>query len=69
MVLLEKDGIRMEVLSPVDVARLKALGYKEVKPEAPAAPQDEAPKSFADEQQEIVEEALQPSKSKAKKGK
>lgn len=43
--LLEKDGIRQEVLSPVDVARLKLAGYKEViqdkAAEAPREPEAE----------------------------
>ena len=35
--LMEKDGIRQEVVSQSDVARLKSLGYKLVK-EVPAEP-------------------------------
>lgn len=30
---MEKGGIRQEVYSPIDVARLKTLGYVEVFPE------------------------------------
>lgn len=34
---LEKDGITIELVSPVQIARYKAMGFIEVPPRAPAA--------------------------------
>lgn len=60
---LEKDGVRQEVFSPIDVARLKAAGYVEVEEVPQAAKPAAKPASdVAAEQQEIVEDAIQPVK-------
>jgi len=57
MTFLAKDGITVEMFSPVDIAKLKGLGYAEVKEEKPAAP--EAKANIVEDQQAIVEEAIQ----------
>jgi hypothetical protein len=40
---LEKDGVRIEILVAVDIARLKSAGYKEVTPEEakPLTPEEQ----------------------------
>lgn len=45
---LEKDGIRVEVLSPIDVARLKSLGYREATDAAEPVKADSAEQANAD---------------------
>lgn len=39
---MEKDGIRIEVLVAVDIARLQRAGYKEVKAQTPEEANAEA---------------------------
>lgn len=68
--LLTKDGITVEVLSSVEIARLIRLGYQEAKPE-PAAPVEEQPAPAASpeaQNAEAVKAASKPIGSrKAKK--
>lgn len=56
---LTKGGITVEITYPGEIRRYKALGFAEVKP-VPVAPAD-----FAAQQQQIVEDALQPTKKKS----
>lgn len=67
--LLTKDGITIELFSPVEIRRYKKLGYQEVEAPKPAEQEEQAEPSaeeFAAEQQAVVEETLQPSKGKGK---
>ena len=57
--LLEKDGVIQQVVSVVDVARLKSRGYKEVEQEQPEKVESVqvTPK---DENADAIEEANKP---------
>ena len=68
--LLHKDGITVEVLSSVEIARLMRLGYQEVKPEpAEIIEEQSAPEASPEAQNaEAVKAANKPIGSrKAKK--
>lgn len=66
LITLEKGGIRIEVTASTDVARLKSLGYVEVKPmpeasvETPPAVEVEQDKTPEEQNEEAIAEANKP---------
>lgn len=62
--LLYKGGITLEIDHPVEIARLKRFGYVEVRAEEATQPASEPALDFAQEQQKIAEEIIQPHKAK-----
>lgn len=60
--LLTKDGITVDVENPVEIARLKRFGYKEV--EAPVVVESEVKPTPEEENVTAIEEANKPIGSK-----
>jgi hypothetical protein len=64
---LKKDGVSVTAVHPADIARFKSLGYVEVEGAKPSTSAPKPDKDFAQEQQDIVEEVIEPEKKARKK--